>query len=87
MCEEAVADIDWVRSCTCNERSGRKPGMVRADSEERREVLSEPAIEWSTRVVEVDVDAVWETPGFVREGEVSSSSGWGLSEGGAEAPE
>ena len=33
--------MDRVRSCTCNERSRRKPGMVRADSEECREVLPE----------------------------------------------
>ena len=79
--------MDRVRSCTCNEQSRWKPGMVRADLEESREALPEPAIEWSTRVVEADVDAARETPGFVREGEVSSWSGWGLLEGGAEAPE
>ena len=58
--------------------------MVRADLEERRELLPETAIEWSTRVVEADVDAR-ETLRFMRE--VSSWSGWGLAEGGAEAPE
>jgi hypothetical protein len=87
MWEDVVADMDRVRSWACNEWCRRKPGMVQTESEGRRGLLPEPAIEGLTRVeeAETETDTARETVGFIWA--LSSCSGRGLVEGGAEAPE